>query len=314
MRVFPYREMISDMIRFSRLPFCGLRPFMRIIAAVASSALAAGCPTGRGRLEAPPGSGDPCSLSLVEGGPHLGDCSLWTATVLRAAGVQLRALAFEPLPDASALFRQAVLENGFAGSVAVHTAALGRASDKRVELVYYRGHNGQATVRKDDIEAGRPGEMDIIRNVPQATMDEEVPASWPVVDFLKLSVNGAEKDTLVGARRLLAQRRLCSVLMHAQKAARGRPAVAPNATKFSAELLRLLEKGDMEVFTHRDAGAEGGPVQRATSPADLDRVFDDPELSQQDYILARSRGPQCALARRHFQAAVGSAGLAALER
>ena len=36
MRIFPRREIVSDMIRFSRLPFCGMRPFMRLVERVAA--------------------------------------------------------------------------------------------------------------------------------------------------------------------------------------------------------------------------------------------------------------------------------------
>lgn len=150
-RLFPVREMVSDMIRFSALPFCGLRPFMRMIASAAEYGLAQHCPTGL-----PPGQRkrktdgkatnavDGCSLTLVEGGPHLGDCAIWAAAALRLAGVELRALAFEPLPDASALFRRSVIENGLDGTVSVRTSALGASSKGTVDLVYFRGHNGQA--------------------------------------------------------------------------------------------------------------------------------------------------------------------------
>ena len=39
----PYREMVSDMVRYTKLPFCGLRPFLRMVADVAKAAVEAGC-------------------------------------------------------------------------------------------------------------------------------------------------------------------------------------------------------------------------------------------------------------------------------
>jgi len=281
---------------------------MRMVAAIVSSAVASKCPSGaRGGIHQTPSG---CEMSLVEGGPHFGDCSLWAAAMLKRAGIRLRALAFEPLPDASALFRQSTLENGFASEVAVRTAALGSTSDSQVEMIHFHGHNVESAVRGDDFISNKPEEVTVVPNVPQVTLDEEVPTSWAAVDVLKLSVNGAERETLRGARQLLSQRRICSVLMHTQKAARGREATGSSTGKsaFSADLLQLLVEGDMDIFTHRDQGPEGGPVHPATTPADLDRVFDDPKLSQKDYILARSRASHCELARRHFGSAYGQNG------
>ena len=39
-------------------------------------------------------------------------------------------------------------------------------------------------------------EVTTVRSMPQVALDDEVPASWPTVDVVKLSVNGAERDTL----------------------------------------------------------------------------------------------------------------------
>jgi len=311
-RVNPYREMVSDMVRYSRLPFCGLMPFMRMVLDVAKTAMEAGCPVGLGGEEGASGA-ERCEFSFVEGGPHLGDCALWAATTLRLAGVQLRAIAFEPLPDASALFQQSVAENGLAGSVLVRPAALGLGGGRTAEMVYYRGHNGQATVNYGDFPSMNPQEVVQIP-VPEAALDDEVPATWPLVDALKLSVNGAERYTLAGARRLLSQRRVCSVLMHATKCLRGRrpasedPApTQPNASRFSFELMQYLQEGNLEVFEHddNDAGPRRGAVRRLYSPLDMDSVFDDPALTEQVYFLAINRDRRCARAQRHFHAAAG---------
>mmetsp|Transcript_64660 Transcript_64660/g.115014 ORF Transcript_64660/g.115014 Transcript_64660/m.115014 type:complete len:723 (-) Transcript_64660:62-2230(-) len=306
-RVNPYREMVSDMVRYTKLPFCGLRPFMRMVADVARAGIEAGCPAGKGAESA-----SLCEFSFVEGGPHLGDCALWAATALGMAGVQLKAIAFEPLPDASALFAQSVAENGYAGRVSVRPAAMGERGGEPVELIYFHGHNGQATVNGAEFPSQNRQEVSTVM-APQVALDDELPATWPLLDSLKLSVNGAERNTLAGARRLLSQRRICSVLMHATKCKRGRrppsedPAPGdPTASKFSHELMQYLHEGNLDVFEHNDAdeGTPGaGRVRPLVSARDMDNVFDDPELTEQVYFLAISKEQQCSRAQRHFHAA-----------
>ena len=63
-RVNPYREMVSDMVRYTRLPFCGLRPFMRMVADIAKNALQAGCANNA----AFSGDAETCKFTFVEGG------------------------------------------------------------------------------------------------------------------------------------------------------------------------------------------------------------------------------------------------------
>ena len=56
--------MVSDMVRYTKLPFCGLRPFMRMVADVAKDALQAGCATNAAYL----GDAETCKFTFVEGG------------------------------------------------------------------------------------------------------------------------------------------------------------------------------------------------------------------------------------------------------
>lgn len=304
-RLSPYREMVSDMVRWTKLPFCGLRPFMRMVTDIAEKAMAAGCPTSS------LSNSRACEFSFVEGGPHVGDCAIWAAATLRLAGVRLRALAFEPLPDASSYFQQSVIENGFAGEITVRPAAMG-SEHGSLELIYFRGHNGQACKNGADFEFGHPDEVTTVK-APKIALDDELPASWPVVDALKLSVNGGERDTIVGARKLLNSRRICSVLLHTRKCLRGRKSAAddpapgnPSVSRFAHDIMESLEEGNMEVYTHNDgtSGPERGGVRRLKTAAELDEIFDHPELTEQFYLLARSRDEErCSFARSHFPAA-----------
>jgi len=314
-RVNPYREMVSDMVRYTKMPFCGLRPFLRMVADVAKAAMSAGCATPGVYLE----DSRTCEFTFVEGGPHLGDCAMWATTVLRLAGVQTRSIAFEPLPDAAALFQQSVLENGLASHVSVQNAALGQSSGTMTELIHFRGHNGQATVNGEDFPSQDRREVVTIQ-AQQLALDDEIPPSWPHIDALKLSVNGAERNTLAGARKLLSKRRICSVLMHATKCKRGRrPASedpAPgNVSKFAYDLMMFLEEGNMDVYEHNDAkeGKGRGRVRRLTTAQDMDGIFDDPELTEQVYFLALSKDQNCGRAKRHFNIAAGRPPTAMLE-
>eukprot|EP00913_Durusdinium_trenchii_P014705 g13795.t1 len=62
--------------------------------------------------------------------------------------------------------------------------------------------------------------------------------------------NGAERNILAGAQRLLKNGRICSVLMHARKAKRGRRPIledpAPgNVSRYAYELMMWLEEGHL---------------------------------------------------------------------
>lgn len=195
--------------------------------------------------------GRACEFTFVEGGPHLGDCALWVTTVLRLVGVQTRSIAFEPLPDAAALFQQSVLENGLSSYVSVKNAALGQ-SGGQTEMIHFRGHNGQACVNSPDFPSQDRREV-VTLPAPQVALDDEIPPHWPAIDTLKLSVNGAERHTLAGARKLLSKRRICSVMMHAAKCKRGRRPIsedpAPgnsNISKFAYELMMYLGHAEVE--------------------------------------------------------------------
>ncbi|CAJ1358273.1 unnamed protein product [Effrenium voratum] len=298
-RVNPYREMVSDMVRYTRLPFCGLRPFLRMVADVAKNAVAAGCGgTGATAREVAP---EECQFTFVEGGPHLGDCALWAATALRLVGVQTRAIAFEPLPDAAALFQQSVSENGLSAHVAVRNAALGETSGAFTELIHFRGHNGQATVNGQDF--------------PSQDRREALGG------YTRALAGCCPNSHAVRCASFAFARAGGKVLMHAAKCKRGRrspaedPAPEPGVSKFAFELMQFLHEGDMDVYEHNDAteGPGRGRVRRLGGAKDMDAIFDDPALTEQVYFLALSKDQRCGRARRHFHVAAGRPAEAPLE-
>eukprot|EP00913_Durusdinium_trenchii_P027469 g25762.t1 len=89
----------------------------------------------------------------IVGGPHLGDCALWAANSIGLVGVRVRAIAYEPLPDAAGLFQQSVLENGFGGAVESSSAAqkaLNEAMRSAQPMMEKAQQQGRETLRRLD--------------------------------------------------------------------------------------------------------------------------------------------------------------------
>jgi len=321
MQIFPHREIVSDMVRFSRTPFCGMRPFLSLVERVAAGSDTSSC-----------GDGSRCGLDFVEGGPHLGDCTLWAAAALEAAGLSPFAVAYEPLPDASALFRESVLANRWDGRVVVVPRALAARDEDTVTLAYYPGHNGEGTTVRAEANPHCGANCAGFSRIPTVTLDTSWPALRPTaMEVLKLSVNGEELNALRGARSLLSRREICSVLVHVTKAQRGwaddGPATPSTSAEsctgrgFAAELWGLLSGvGGLEVSLHLDEDVTGQvpssderprpSTRRLRSARELDGVFGQQSFAH-DYLIARqvnvSYDSPCSgsLALRHWHEVFG---------
>jgi FkbM family methyltransferase len=271
-RVFPHREIASDLIRQSRMPFCGMRPFIKLIESIAAS-----------RRE---------ELSLIEGGPHLGDCTMWAGAALQRAGTRFNALGIEAMADAAALFAESVRLNNFE-RVRVLPRALAAEPGKGVDMTYEYGRNGQATESRLYTQCDGCVQ---VGQVPSTSIDAE----WKgPLDVLKLSVNGAELRTLQGARKLLVKRHVCLVLMHAFKVEMGR-----DRPDFSLDLFNVLNDNGLEIIYHKDRKEEGIYSTRMIKDAkEMDAIFlhDGGQLPGGDYIFARSTSADCADVVRHLQ-------------
>jgi len=285
MRLFPQREMASDMVRYTQTPFCGMRPFVKLVDNVARDE---NCTLGGA-----------CSFTFVEGGAHIGDCTLWAASALEVSGVSSFAVGYEALPDASDLFHQSVIVNRMDGRVVVVPKALTSRAEGTVSMVYYPARNGEATLARVHSQCGEgcvqwPG-------VPRVTLDLSWPALRPgVLDVLKLSVNGEELNTMRGARSLLAKRQVCLVMMHVTKVQRGWQDPqdgAPPRFQYSSELWGILQDGGMDVALHLDEDVTGQvhddprprpATHRLKSAEELDAIFDGPAFPH-DYVVARQR-------------------------
>lgn len=252
-------------------------------------------------------SGGRCQLDFIEGGPHLGDCTLWATAALESAGVSSFAVAYEPLPDAAALFRKSVLLNRWEGRVVVVPRALAAKAGNVVRLAYFPGHNGEGTT----VRAGRThcGEHCAgFSEIPTVALDTSWPSLRPAaLEVLKLSVNGEELNTLRGARALLSRRQVCSVLVHVTKAQRDwngedAPDVATEAgarrsTELSEEMWDLLtDVGGLEVSLHLDEDVtsqvraedsrQRPSTRRLASATELHDIMTS-QASSHDYVVAR---------------------------
>jgi len=168
--------------------------------------------------------------------------------------------------------------------VTVRRAALG---DKNVspvtDLWYFHGRNGQATMTSF---GERTDSQHIIRDVPRASLDDDF---VDTIDVLKLSVNGAEVETLFGARRLLSQQKICLVMMHVKKALMGRH---DRGEVFAAEMLSALTGYDLLYFRERSREDQGRPKRLVKTAQDLNAIFDDnvrDNLNAKDYLFATPR-------------------------
>ncbi len=82
-------------------------------------------------------------MNIVEAGLNLGDCGLWTASLMRATNNTATVTFVEPVPDAPAVIRESMKDNGFSGDV--YARGFGNSSNDSFKLAYFPGRDGQAT-------------------------------------------------------------------------------------------------------------------------------------------------------------------------
>jgi hypothetical protein len=133
-----------------------------------------------------------------------------------------------------------------------------------------------------------------VNQVPTTTIDAEWQAP---LDVLKLSVNGAELKTLRGARKLLTQRKVCMVMMHATKVQLGR-----DRPDFATDLYDILNDNGMEILFHKDRDETGSSTtDRIQSAGKMEAIFTGEPVISQDYIFARLPSPECQDVNSHLQ-------------
>ncbi|MGH2499439.1 MAG: FkbM family methyltransferase [Candidatus Limnocylindria bacterium] len=130
--------------------------------------------------------------SVVDVGANVGFFAL------RQAALGASVVAIEPNPDVRRRLERAVSENGFSHAVTVIAAAAGSASGVATLAV------GASTLVGTLGPTERPRET---HPVQVERLDDLLAATSGRIDLLKLDVEGAERDVLIGAPATLARTR-----------------------------------------------------------------------------------------------------------
>jgi FkbM family methyltransferase len=135
-------------------------------------------------------------MTFVDAGAHVGHHTLLASELVGAEG---RVIAFEPHPLLGPVLRRNIERAGCANAT-LSAMALGRASGA-ADLILHPCDNFGASSLQGDSQAGhRPR-----ARVEVTTLDDYLErAGAPMVDVLKLDVEGAELDVIDGASRTLA--------------------------------------------------------------------------------------------------------------
>jgi FkbM family methyltransferase len=120
---------------------------------------------------------------------------LYTLAMARAVGAGGRVWAFEPTPAVADHLERSVRLNAL-GNVSVRRAAV---SDRQGWLDFHIGEQAELNA------VASPGSVATATRVAAVTLDQIADEDkWGAIDFLKLDVEGHEREAIDGARRLLA--------------------------------------------------------------------------------------------------------------
>jgi FkbM family methyltransferase len=135
---------------------------------------------------------------IVDVGANIG----WY-TLLAAKKGAKQVHAFEPVPQIIELLEKSVKKNGFSEQIVAHKSVVSDHIGKTTLFLNPHINRGLAsTVRNTGNESV------ICDAVTLDSLFED-----RVVDLLKLDVEGAEPNVLVGAKKMIEEKRLCHVLM-----------------------------------------------------------------------------------------------------
>jgi FkbM family methyltransferase len=135
-------------------------------------------------------------MTVVDVGAHIG---YFTLIAARRTGPAGRVYAFEPDPLNYELLTRNVLENTFDGIV---TASKKAVTKRCGQVSIFRGRAN--TCHNSILRAPGTGEQIIYADA--ISLDEAFAAEgWPAVHVLKMDIEGAEKDALKGAERLIGR-------------------------------------------------------------------------------------------------------------
>ncbi|MEJ7766047.1 MAG: FkbM family methyltransferase [Acidimicrobiales bacterium] len=131
--------------------------------------------------------------TVIDGGAHIG---LFTVAMARAVGPTGCVLAFEPTPKTREVLARTVALNGFGASVSIRAEGLA-ATTGRTTL-----HVGPTEGSNSNSLIG-PAVPGSTTDVATITLDDLLPTLSSELSCIKLDIEGAELDALLGAERLL---------------------------------------------------------------------------------------------------------------
>jgi len=170
-------------------------------------------------------------MTVLDVGANIGVMSLIAA---RAVGETGSVHAFEPGPTIVPTLQRNVEANGFAGRIFVHALAVG-AKPGTVQIHVAPTGDALASIYAEAAESG--GGTSVATAVPLTSLDawgEE--HRWPLVDLIKIDVEGAEISVLEGMREL------CN-----------RSGASKLIVEFNIRTLRIAEKTPQDLFAALDA-------------------------------------------------------------
>jgi len=132
--------------------------------------------------------------TVIDGGAHIG---LFTVVMAHAVGRDGWVLAFEPAPDTRAVLTRTVALNDLGATVCVRPEGLStRTGRTTLHLGATEGSNANSLV-------GAPAGAGSTREVPTVALDDLLATLGAPVSCIKLDIEGAELDALLGAEAML---------------------------------------------------------------------------------------------------------------
>jgi hypothetical protein len=269
MNLLPIREMLSEYVRYTKQPFCSTHHFRTFINKLIKTNVK--------------------SVNIVEGGPNMGDCVLWAAALMRAAGKTTNLVFVEPLPQAAKAIQDSIKDNDFQGSV--YATGFGNTSQGTFKLVFIPGRDGQASDL--GIYADCPNGVGCtILDIPEVTL-ADIWNSSKTLEILKLSTNGAELKTLEGARPLLAAGRVCSVFVHLKNLWKGLFYGGKKDSTYIARLWSVLHENDMNILFYENYDMRFPRPVVVSSAAQLNAAIDRPDVINHFFTAHTTRKGFC---------------------